>query len=171
MRLFLTIIISGIFFAACGGGGGGGGNDEADGNPPPPAVAIATVIAANDLGMHCMDREFSVFSILPPFNVVNCQVVKRDNNGRPYIADDAEVEVFYDAEGDAGGSINSYSFGKTTFWQYANDLFGANLSDGEGLTGLYMPRDDPQSRGAQPMAYNPQKDVVFSRGHPDYPHG
>ena len=171
MRLFLTLIISGIFFVACGsGGGGGGGDDDADGNPPTPAVAIATVIAANDLGMHCMDREFSVFSILPPFNVVNCQVVKRDDNGRPYIADDAEVEVFYDAEGDAGGSINSYSIGKTNFWQYANDLFGANLSNGEGLTGLYMPRDDPQSRGAQPMEYNPQKRVVFSRGHSDNPH-
>ena len=96
MRMFLSLIISGIFFVACGGGGGGsgGGNDEADGNPPPPEVAIATVIAANDLGMHCMDREFSVFSILPPFNVVNSQVLKRDTDGRPYLADDADVEVF-----------------------------------------------------------------------------
>ena len=156
---------------ACGGGGGGGGNDEADDNPPPPppSAAEAIVIAANDLGMHCMDREFSVFSILPPFNVVNCQVVKRDNNGRPYITDDAEVEVFYDAEGDAGGSTNSYSFGKTTFWQYANDLFGANLSNGEGLTGLYMPRDDPQSRGAQPMEYNFQKAWFSAVGIPITP--
>ena len=170
MRLFLTIIISGIFLAACdGGGGGGGGDDDADGNPPPPAVAIATVIATNDLGMHCMDREFSVFSILPPFNVVNCQVVKRDNDGRPYIADDAEVEVFYDAEGDARGSINSYSIGKTTFWQYAKDLFGADLNNGEGLTGLYMPQDDPQSRGAQPMAYNPQKEWFSAEGIPITP--
>ena len=169
MRLFLTIIISGIFFAACGGGGGGG-SDEADGNLPPPAVAVATVIATNDLGMHCMDREFSVFSILPPFNVVNSQVVKRDDNGRPHIADDAEVDVFYDAEGDAGGSINSYSFGKTNFWpKYGNDLFGANLSDGEGLTGLYMPGDDPQSRGAQPMAYSPQKDWFSAEGIPITP--
>ena len=151
------------------GGGGGGGNDGADGNPPPPAVSIATVIAANDLGMHCMDREFSVFSILPPFNVVNCQVVKRDNDGRPYIADDAEVEVFYDDEDDADGSTNSYSIGKTTFWQYANDLFGADLNNGEGLTGLYMPGDDPQSRGAQPMAYNPQKEWFSAEGIPITP--
>ena len=42
--------------------------------------------------------KFSVFSILPPSNVVNSQVVKRDDDGRPYIAGDAEVEVFYDDE-------------------------------------------------------------------------
>jgi len=160
-------MICGILFTACGSGSGG--NDDADGNPPPPAVAIANVIAANDLGMHCMDREFSVFSILPPFNVVNSQVVKRDIDGRPYLADDAEVEVFYNAESDAGGSINSYSIDKTTFWQYAEDLFGANLGNGEGLTGLYMPGDDPLSRGAQPMAYHPQKEWFSAEGIPITP--
>ena len=169
MRMFLNLTICGILLMACGGGGGGGGSDDADGNLPPPAVAVATVIATNDLGMHCMDREFSVFSILPPFNVVNCQVVKRDNNGRPYIADDFEVEVFYDAEADAGGSINSFSIGKTDFWQYADALFGANLGNGEGLTGLYMPLDDPQSRGAQPMDYHPQKEWFSAEGIPITP--
>ena len=169
MRLLLILITSAILCISCGSGGGGGGNDEADGNPLPPAASIATVLAANDLGMHCMDREFSVFSILPPFNVVNCQIVKRDNDGRPYIADDAEVEVFYDAEADAGGSINSSSIDKTDFWQYAGDLFGANLDNGEGLTGLYMPLDDPQSRGAQPMDYHPQKEWFSAEGIPITP--
>ena len=109
-----------------------------------------------------MDREFSVFSILPPFNVINCQVVKRDSSGRPFIADDAEVEVFYDAKDDASGSINSYSIGKTDFWQYANSLFGASLNNGESLTGLYMPKDDPQSRGGTDHGVQPPKRVVFS---------
>ncbi len=35
------------------------------------------VLASNDLGMHCVDLDFQVFSILPPFNVVHAQVVKR----------------------------------------------------------------------------------------------
>ena len=56
---------------------------------------------------------------------------------------------------DAQGSINSYSRGndKTDFWFHADSLFGTSLADGEGLTGLFMPADDPQARGAQPMAY------------------
>jgi hypothetical protein len=31
----------------------------------------------NNLGMHCYDNDYSVFSILPPFNTVNAQVVRR----------------------------------------------------------------------------------------------
>ena len=168
MKLFWSIIASLIFLIACGGGGGGG-NDKTNDTSPPSATSEATVIAANDLGMHCMDREFSVFSILPPFNVANSQVVKRDRDGRPYIADEAEVEVFYDAIDDANGSINTYSIGKTTFWQYADSLFAANLSEGEGLTGLYMPEDDPQSRGPQPMEYNPPREWFSAEGIPITP--
>jgi len=168
MRLFFSVILSVIFLVACNGGGGGG-SDESDGNTQPPAETAATVLAANDLGMHCMDKEFSVFSILPPFNVVNCQVVKRDIAGRPYLADDAEAEVFYDAIDDTSGSTNSYSTGKTAFWQYANDLFGAALQNGEGLTGLYMPKDDPQSRGSQPMEYNLQREWFSAEGIPITP--
>ena len=33
------------------------------------------VLAWNDLGMHCIDPDFSLFSILPPFNTVNAQVI------------------------------------------------------------------------------------------------
>jgi hypothetical protein len=105
------------------------------------------VLAANDLGMHCMDREFSIFSILPPFNVVNAQVIGHDANGSPMLLADLDVDVRYGATTDAVGSINSYSRGKTGFWSYANSLFGANLVNGEGLTGLFMPADDPQNRG------------------------
>ncbi len=36
-----------------------------------------TVLAANDLGMHCADRDFRIFSILPPYNVVHAQVVEK----------------------------------------------------------------------------------------------
>lgn len=38
------------------------------------------VLAANDLGMHCADLDYQVFSILPPFNVVHAQVIQRGNN-------------------------------------------------------------------------------------------
>ena len=33
------------------------------------------VIAWNNLGMHCMDADFSVFAILPPYNTIQAQVI------------------------------------------------------------------------------------------------
>ena len=165
---------------ACGGGGGsnsgnigdnGGGDNGGGANPPPGTSAASTVLAFNDLGMHCMDREFSVFSILPPFNVVHSQVVLRDADGKPYLADDIDVDVSYDAVTDPSGSRNSYSAGvaKTDFWLYANSLFGVNLTAGEGLTGLYMPADDPLNRGAQPMDYSASAGWFSAEGIPITP--
>ena len=156
MKNLTCLFIASVFsVCACGGGGGGSsdGTGTGTGTTPPP-TASTVVLAANDLGMHCMDREFSIFSILPPFNVVNAQVIGHDANGSPVLLDDLDVDVRYGAVADALGSINSYSRGKTDFWSYANSLFGTTLLNGEGLTGLYMPADDPQNRGAQSMAYN-----------------
>ena len=181
---YLIICVVCLALTACGGGGGsnssnigdsGGdnGDDNGDGgtNPPPVTTAASTVLAFNDLGMHCMDREFSVFSILPPFNVVNSQVVLRDADGRPYLADDVDVDVLYNAVADPSGSRNSYSAGaaKTDFWLYANSLFGVNLTAGEGLTGLYMPADDPLNRGAQPMDYSVSTGWFSAEGIPITP--
>jgi len=152
--LFLSVAVS---LTACSGGGGGGGTSDGT-QPPPPQTGSATVLAYNDLGMHCMDREFSVFSILPPFNVLNVQVVLRDARGEPFLADPADVDVTYDSVQDANGSENSFSYSaassKTDFWVYANSLFGAALQPGQGLTGLYMPEDHPTDPGPQPMTYN-----------------
>jgi hypothetical protein len=155
MKKIACLIIASVFLAsACGGGGGGSSSDgDGTGTIPPPTTASTVVLAANDLGMHCMDREFSIFSILPPFNVVNAQVIGHDANGSPMLLGDADVDVLYGATADAQRSTNSYSRGKTDFWSYANSLFGTNLADGEGLAGLFMPADDPQNREAQPMAY------------------
>ena len=39
-----------------------------------------TLLAWNDLGMHCMDgNDYSVFSILPPYNNLHAQL--KDKNG------------------------------------------------------------------------------------------
>ena len=171
MILLLTLL---SFLSACGGGGGGSssdgsGGDGGGGGTPPPPTASTVVLAANDLGMHCMDREFSIFSILPPFNVVNAQVVGHDADGNPALLDDLDVDVRYAAAADASGSINSYSTRKTDFWLYANSLFGASLVNGEGLTGLFMPADDPRNRGAQPMAYILASDGFRAEGIPITP--
>ena len=55
----LTFLVS-----ACGGGGGGSSSDPAgDPSTGGPQTAAYVVMAANDPGMHCMDREFSIFYI------------------------------------------------------------------------------------------------------------
>ncbi len=103
------------------------------------------VLANNDLGMHCIDKTFSVFSILPPYNVVNAQVVKSDPSGKATRLDGTTVRLTYVPVADRAGSINSKSSAKTDFWKYAAQLFGVSLAPGQGLKGLYMPADAPAS--------------------------
>lgn len=145
----VTVLCVGLGLTGCGGGGaGGGGDDDGDddggggGGGTGGAVNGVVVLATNDLGMHCMDREYGVFSILPPYNVVHAQVVRRTAAG-PRLLTSADVTVDYDATADGNGSRNSKSVGKTDFWAHAPALFGVTLAPGQGLKGLYMPQDAP----------------------------
>jgi hypothetical protein len=97
MKTLTCLFMASTFFVyACGGNGGGGGDSAGTGTgTTPPPTASTVVLAANDLGMHCMDREFSIFSILPPFNVINAQVIGHDANGSPVLLDDLDVDVRY----------------------------------------------------------------------------
>jgi len=95
------------------------------------------LVAFNDLGMHCYDRDFSVLSLLPPFNVIHAQVIRK--GGEPAILDDSQVDVYYRAVTDTRGSVNTTSIGKSNFWDYVNDLFGISLPDDQGILGATMP--------------------------------
>lgn len=101
------------------------------------------VLANNDLGMHCVDDNFSTFSILPPFNTINAQVIAQNSNGIPQLLDKNAVILRYSAVGDTNSSVNSTSIGKSNFWDYAFDLFGATLVEGQGIKNYYMPADAP----------------------------
>jgi len=125
------------------------------------------LFAANDLGMHCMDREYSIFSILPPYNVVNAQVIQQGNPPRKL--DNSAVDVRYSGTIDATGSANSSSIAKTDFWQYANALFGVNLQAGQGLKGLFMPSDNPTQAGAQAIPFNVANGLFSAEGIPITP--
>jgi hypothetical protein len=105
-----------------GGGGGGTGG-----------VRSATVLAVNDLGMHCVDKDFSVFSILPPYNVVQAQVITQSSNGSPRVVGPTEVDLRYESIVDPGGSINSYTHGKTNFWSHVSQLFGVAVPANQGF--------------------------------------
>lgn len=131
-------------------------------------VAGYKLLANNDLGMHCVDADFSIFSILPPFNVVNAQVVGQDASGHPFVLDQTQATLSYAPIADATGSINSTSKDKTNFWTYAKALFGADLAPGQGLTGLYMPADASLPSQTQ-FAWNTTLSLFTAAGIPIYP--
>ncbi len=103
---------------------------------PTPISGSYQTFAFNDLGMHCYDPDFSVFSILPLYNVLHAQVVQIGST--PKIVGPT-VNVKYNAMADASGSINTTSAGKTNFWTYVATLYGANPPVDEGLMGAKMP--------------------------------
>lgn len=86
------------------------------------------VLGTNDLGMHCMQNDFSEFMVLPPFNTVHAQVIRRgDSPDIESSTGDFTVEYAL--------PTNTRSADKTNFWKYANALFGVNLAPDYGLTG------------------------------------
>lgn len=92
------------------------------------------IIGWNDLGMHCSNENFSSIVILPPYNNILAQVIKKgDANTLPQIITTG-MRITYEIPG------NTYSVGKTDFWNYEDLLFGVTLLadiglQGHGLTG------------------------------------
>jgi hypothetical protein len=87
------------------------------------------ILINNDLGMHCMNKDHSHLSILPPYNNLQAQVIKRGNATTAPAVVTTGVTLEYSFPG------NTYSAGKTNFWQYANHLFNVNLAPDVGLAG------------------------------------
>jgi hypothetical protein len=50
---------------------------------PSAAERPSQIFAFNDLGMHCYDSDYSVFTILPPFNNLHAQVLRRGRSQDP----------------------------------------------------------------------------------------
>ncbi|MEZ4386890.1 MAG: FlgD immunoglobulin-like domain containing protein [Candidatus Krumholzibacteriia bacterium] len=87
------------------------------------------VLVCNDLGMHCMNQSHQYLSVLPPYNDLQAQVILRGDATRlPQILVDG-VSLEYSIPG------NTYSVGKTDFWDYDLALFGVDLPPDIGLTG------------------------------------
>ncbi len=106
-----------------------------------PVPVEYKVFAWNDLGMHCYDSDFSIFSLLPPFNTVHAQVVKKGKSPKLATSNDITVKYAATPAPHPKDSINSTSVGKTNFWMYSPALFGANLPVDQGLTGTWMPQN------------------------------
>jgi hypothetical protein len=84
------------------------------------------VLAWNDLGMHCYNRDFKDLGVLPPFNTLWAQVIKIGDPPQ-VINTGVSVRYFF--------ADNTYSVGKSNFWDYDQQLFGVDLSNNVGLFG------------------------------------
>ena len=83
-----------------------------------------------------MDEDYSVFSLLPPYNTINAQLI--DSSGA-LVRSGSGVTLTYESFADPDGSINTTSAGKTNFWDFTLALFGANVGVNQGLAGFGMP--------------------------------
>ena len=105
-------ICSLLVLSGCSSGGSGGGENEG-GAPIAAAQAAYIVVAWNDLGMHCLNPSYDNAVILPPYNTVWAQVIKRGNP--PQIVTTG-VTVEYGIEG------NTYSYGKGNYGQFWDNM-------------------------------------------------
>lgn len=91
------------------------------------ANAEFVVFAWNDLGMHCLNPTYDEAVVLPPYNTIWAQVVRR---GNPPTIVTQGLKVEYTVLN------NTYSYGKRSygqFWDNAAKLFGINLERDKGL--------------------------------------
>jgi hypothetical protein len=121
MRFFIVLILIGLALClvGCGSDEGGVGNVNTTGD--------YVVFAWNDLGMHCLNPTYDTAVILPPYNTVWAQVVKKGDN--PEI-----ITQGLEAEYKLINNTHSYekrSYGQ--FWDNCQKLFGITLVKDTGL--------------------------------------
>lgn len=101
----------------------------------PGRAANTALLGWNNLGMHCMDSDYSVFSILPPYNTIHAQLIvggKLVKSGQGYT-------ISYEAVADPDGSFNATAMGKGNFYDFAAALYGTKPAPEMGLAGWAMP--------------------------------
>jgi hypothetical protein len=113
-----------------------------------------TVLAVNDLGMHCYQEDYSSFLILPPGNTLKVQVFKKGNESAELI--DRGLDISYEIIG------NTTSLGKTNFWDYSKD-YGYDVPPdigitGNGLSGKFKLSEDRKFYEATGIPVTPYKD-------------
>jgi len=95
--------------------------------PVSSSKAQYAVFAVNDLGMHCFQKSYAGFMILPPANNMKVQVFRRGSEGASLVT--SGIKIQYSVIG------NTYSAGKTDFWQYASSYGYPGLKANVGITG------------------------------------
>jgi hypothetical protein len=123
-----------------------------------PEIGDYVVFAWNDLGMHCLNPTYDQAVILPPYNTVWAQVVRR---GDPPQIVTAGLTAEYRILG------NTYSYGKRSygqFWDNVTLLFGTDLAHDTGLN-----LDDPGVHNGLSGAMAAKTDHFVASGIPVTP--
>ena len=101
--------------------------------PADPRATPMTVFAWNDLGMHCMNADFSEIMVLPPFNNLHAQVIRRGDDPQ-IITSGVTIRYVIPA--------NTRSADKSNFWRYPQALLGSPAANigltGNGLAGTMV---------------------------------
>jgi len=120
------------------------------------------LLAWNDLGMHCMDgKDYSIFSILPPYNNLVAQLVKKGSTPEMVTSG---VTLTYEAVPSFDGKWNTTSVTKTNFWNFVEKLFGVALDDDVGLAGSHV-----QDKTQRPLRYDLEHEWWTAEGIPTAP--
>ncbi|MFO1489267.1 MAG: PKD domain-containing protein [Verrucomicrobiota bacterium] len=129
-------------------------------------AAAASALAAsnqlvgwNNLGMHCMDSDYSVFSILPPYNTIEAQLIV----GGKLVTNGSGYTVTYQAVADPEGSLNSTSRGKGNFHDFVQPIYGPAAQPEFGLTPWPMPGTNNTPQGMLFEATNQPAPGVATR--------
>ena len=96
-------------------------------SPAPAFAARYAVFAVNDLGMHCYQRSYEGFMILPPANNLKVQVFRKGGEEARVVT--RGIRVTYRILG------NTTSSDKTDFWRYAGSYGWPGLKRNVGITG------------------------------------
>jgi len=129
----------------------------------PLASGKYALVAWSELGMHCIDgKDYSVFSVLPPYNVIHAQLIKK---GDPPVPITSGVTITYQATPDTTGSVNSSSSKKTNFWKYVATLFLVSVPPETGLAGY-----PTQSKTPAQLTYNSTEGYWEAVGVPTVPY-
>ncbi|HNW60004.1 MAG TPA: cytochrome c3 family protein [bacterium] len=103
------------------------GTSPTEANKAIPDTAQYVVFAWNDLGMHCLNPTYDQAVILPPYNTVWAQVIKRGNP--PQIVTTGLTAQYRIIDNTHSYSKRSFS----QFWDNAKKLFGTDLQQDKGL--------------------------------------
>jgi hypothetical protein len=93
----------------------------------PAFAAKYAVFAVNDLGMHCYQRSYAGFMILPPANNLKVQVFRKGNEEAQLVTSGIKVQYTI--------LNNTRSSNKTDFWKYASSYGWPGLAANVGITG------------------------------------
>lgn len=123
LRTMLSIFIVSLIFAGCTG------SEHETPNNPIPAASSSTsyiVLAWNDLGMHCLNPSYDTAVVLPPYNTLWAQVIRRNN---PPQVVTSGISVSYRLLNNSTSQKGLF----TQFWTYALQLFGSAPAIDKGL--------------------------------------